>query len=335
MVPVSSFEVKGVSPDPNLPIRTTFPVVVGTVNELNFYAGSIPKADAAERLGLRKPAYQHHRSAIVALDDKPIEIKDNNRQLLLSAKGANMSWPHIGLTSNTDNRAYPYTFRLVSVSEIGNQFKNMNELRDSGVVTERVIGCFALEEYIVDGRHLTHEEFAANAVRSYMGTTIKLQIPFAEKVRREALMRDYTRKPHVIILRATESALRLADVQDEPRLLKDEMSERVSASGEPNTDALSLGDYFMWLQKRLAQNLKRMHAAGFVHRALYHGGNVTTNGEIVDLDTLRRPVDYDSHASFIAACRRDIADVAKNIVLLQQATDQQPDTSEFHTQLGS
>lgn len=328
-IPVTRFELVDIGLGSAQPEKTDFPVVIGTFNELNQFHGDIPKDDTEIRVGLRKPARQHHRSAIVTVDEEPVTIADQSRQLLVTAKGANMSWPHVGLTYDSDRGVYPYTYGLVSVAELGRQFDRVAAFREAGITTEQVVGCFAIQEYIVDGKRMTHEEFGVDALNKHRRVVAQARIPLSEKMERERVIQSYVEHPHVIILRGTEAVLRLGDAQDEPDVHKTEMLERVGASSEPGTENFTLPDYFDWLQNRLGQNISGMQERGYVHRALYHGGNITTNGEIVDLDTVRHRSDYASEGEFEAACQQDIKDAATNIKLLQKAFGYAANVSAF------
>lgn len=328
-ITVTSYELDGITPHLAQPEQSEFPVIVGNFGKLDSFYGDIPKSDESQRIGLRKPAQQHQRSAIVTLDNEPVVITVEGRELLVSAKGTSMSWPRVSPTSNSDQRGYPYTYGLVSADELSNRFEHMATLREVGVPTEHPVGCFQIQEYLFDGQRITREEFAVRAIERHIRIVAAAQLPHREKVKREEAMREYVAKPHVIILRGTEAALRLRDVQDNPQAHTPEMLERVNASGEWNTDEMTLPDYFAWLQDRVGQNLRSMQDAGLVRAGLNNGNKITTNGEIVDLDAIRRREDCGSDVAFDAACRLDISDAADSIKLLQKATGLKPDVSRF------
>lgn len=306
-----------------------FPVITGDFGQVNSYVGRIPAQDNALPLGLHKPAQQHHRSAVITAGSKnhqPIEVESGQVPLVVTAKGINMSHPVTGITTDSEDRPYATTYGLMGIQEIDNQFIDSNELRGWGVRTERLLGCLVIDEYILHGQPVTHAEFAEHALKAYLSKIANLTLPPRDKNKKEQLMYAYVQQPHVILLRATESALRLADVQDAPRIHQTEMLHQAS---QDTLQSMKITDYFIWLQERLAASIVALHNNGVAHRALYHGGNITTNGEIVDLDTIRRASHYPSREAFDAACLQDAQDVAANIEYTQTAYGLSPDSALF------
>jgi hypothetical protein len=307
----------------NVAITEHFPVIAGDFQELNGYFGNIPPSNESDVI-LRKPALQHHRSAQVLLpssEPTPATIMEDGATKIITAKGINITRPKLGVVTGPEGKHFPFTYGLMGQAEIGRQFERSKILSEAGVKTESLIGLLVLDEYIVNGKVIQPAEFWENALDEYTEKLGLLDTPSKIRTEKEAAVHEYASLPHVVLLRATESALRLADIQDNPDV---HLFEMLSGTGLDN-----INDYFELLQTRTAISIKGLRDLGLVHRVLYHGGNITTSGEIVDLDTLRSIEDYASHTEFDAAVAQDIEDISTNIEQLQLALNRKADTRLF------
>ena len=310
--------------------RGSFPVFTGDFRALDTFSGSVVSTTGGP--GLRKPAREHHRNAVVTdATGSDIEIHDlaTGAQLVVTAKGTNMTRPRIGVTTGELGRPYGYTYGLMDRHETGAQSRYAERLTSSGMAAERLLGGMAVEEYLVGGRVLSPEEFSSHALAEYEAKLAGLKSMKEKPDKRLAVARNYVGGGHSIVLRGMESALRLADLQDAPELHSPEAFSRVPASAETIEVPKDAAEYMEWMQSRLGTNIKRMHQADLVHGVLYHGGNMTTNGEIVDLTTLRGRELMRSDTAFEDAAAKDVADAARNVEQTQTALGLTPDSRLF------
>lgn len=318
-----------------LNISNSFPLIVGDFEELDKFYGNIYPLEVnnydSRQIGLRKPALQHHRSAQVlslspdGSEPGPVTIGHSGQRKLVTAKGINMTRPVLGVTTDLGGRPFPFAFAygLVGKPEVGDQVEHSQILREAGITTDEFLGSLVLDAYFINGQAMQPEEFWDSALGEYEGKLKRLRISEESKTQRLNAIREYASYPHVILLRATEAVIRLADVQDAPDIHLSEMLSSLNAN--------NVTGYLSLLQEQAASNIKRLHELGFVHRVLYHGGNVTTAGEIIDLDSLCTAEDYPNIDEFNRAASQDIDDLANNIERLQVALRKPADAELFRS----
>lgn len=135
----------------------------------------------------------------------------------------------------------------------------------SGIRTYRIVAITKLKELINNGKRYSIDE-----------------------AKREGIIPNESEP--VISIRAFGTRNRIDDISSRPDSFED---ARLMVAQELRRDPVGFGkpEYFRWFANTLAENVARMHKAGFVHKFL-SSHNLTLDCRIVDLDGVHRGSKY-------------------------------------------
>ncbi|HEX7484109.1 MAG TPA: hypothetical protein VF281_03075 [Candidatus Saccharimonadales bacterium] len=277
---------------------------------------------------LRQPSSEHRRSFEIVPTEPGQTWTDEygNEYSALTLKGNNFSNPSI-LEHPTASEGF-IAYGLQESSIIGRVMRASQLLRSRHITTEHTIGLAEPKQYpwpLIDSMTNAHELIPLKEYKRRIVTQYWEDLPDSMRTPAELaeLYRKFEDMTFYVSLRATDTAYRLHDMQNEQtrRNVYNQIDQQhLLPEGADSLDPTNPNDIDRYLEHvfcpRAGRNYARLHTD--MTHGFAHGLNMSALGSIVDLDSISgAPLGFDDKEITDKDRAKDIADVMSAISTMQ------------------